>query len=124
MLGVRRRPAAASANPSRCGEAVFQAIAAGVFQLPCDRSRAYVVGPSLAGIGTRAGRAASTSPDYKGRREDAEDYIRESIVNPNAYMVPGPTFSAGGQSVMPATSAAILKPEEVDELVAYLATLK
>ena len=64
-----------------------------------------------------------TSADYKGSAKTPEEYIRESIVNPNAYLVPGPTFSVGGQSVMPPL-ASVLKPNEIDELVAYLATLK
>jgi nitric oxide reductase subunit C len=52
-----------------------------------------------------------------------EDYIRESIVTPSVYLVPGPTFSVGGQSTMPPL-ASVLKPEEIDQLVAYLATFK
>ena len=38
--------------------------------------------------------------------------------------MPGPTFSAAGQSIMPAIYQDILKPEDIDHLVAYLATLK
>jgi hypothetical protein len=37
--------------------------------------------------------------------------------------VPGATFSAGGLSIMPPLST-ILKPEEIEQLVAYLATFK
>ena len=63
------------------------------------------------------------SPDYKGAARTPQDYIRESIVEPHAYVVPGPTFSAGGQSIMPPFGT-VLKPEEIDQLVAYLATFK
>ncbi|HEX7929111.1 MAG TPA: cytochrome c [bacterium] len=52
-----------------------------------------------------------------GARRD-EAYIRESIVDPNAYIVP--SFP---KDVMP-RFALILKPEEVDHLVKYLLTLK
>ena len=52
-----------------------------------------------------------------GARRD-EAYIRESIMEPNAYIVPG--FP---KDVMPKFSL-ILKPEEVDQLVKYLLTLK
>ena len=83
-----------------------------------------LVGPSLAGTGDARRRASLTSPDYKGTARTPEDYIRESIVNPSAYVVPGPTFSAGGQSIMPAIYGTMLKPEDIDQLVAYLATLK
>lgn len=52
-----------------------------------------------------------------GKRRD-EAYIRQSIVDPNAYVVPG--FP---KDVMPFFKF-ILKPEEVDQLVAYLLTLQ
>ena len=76
----------------------------------------------MAGIATRAATLVA-SPSYKGAARSAPDYIRESILNPSAYVVPGPTFGAAGQSVMP-PSGALLKPEEVEQLVAYLATFK
>jgi nitric oxide reductase subunit C len=81
-----------------------------------------LVGPSLAGLATRTP-ATLSSPDYKGSAKTLEEYIHESIVNPDAYLVPGPTFSSGGHSVMP-PFASVLKPEEIDHLVAYLATFK
>ena len=81
-----------------------------------------LVGPSMAGIATRAATLIADS-SYKGAARSAPDYIRESILNPSAYVVPGPTFGAGGQSVMPPLGA-LVKPEEVEQLVAYLATFK
>jgi hypothetical protein len=36
----------------------------------------------------------------------------------------GPTFSAGARSLMPSDYAQTLKPEQVDQIVAYLLTLK
>jgi len=70
-----------------------------------------VVGPSLSGI---ANTAASRIP---GR--SAEEYIRESILDPNAYVVEG--FIAG---TMPLVWANMLSDEQVSNLVAYLMTLK
>jgi nitric oxide reductase subunit C len=64
------------------------------------------------------------SPDYKGTARTSEDYIRESILHPSAYVVPGPTFGAAGQSIMPDIYRDTLKPADIDHLVAYLATLK
>ena len=81
------------------------------------------MGPSLAGIGTRAADILK-NPAYAGSAKSPEDYIRESILRPSAYVVPGPTFSAGGQSIMPAIYQDMLKPEDIDHLVAYIATLK
>lgn len=70
-----------------------------------------VVGPSLAGIGTRAEtRVSGTS---------AEDYIRASILHPDDYVVEG--FQPG---VMVQVWEQELTPEQVDNLVAYLLTLK
>ena len=52
------------------------------------------------------------------------DYIRESIVNPNAHVLQGPTYSAGGRSLMPPDYGETLKAEQIDQIVAYLLTLK
>ena len=64
------------------------------------------------------------SPDYKGSARTPQDYIRESIVNPHAYVVPGQTFSVGRTVDHARRIDTILKPEEIDQLVAYLATFK
>jgi hypothetical protein len=70
-----------------------------------------VVGPSLAGIATRAG---TRIPGM-----DAEGYIRDSIVNPGAYTVEG--FVEG---MMPEAVFDSLTPEEFEAVVSYLLTLK
>lgn len=80
-------------------------------------------GPSLAGVATRA-RQRIAAKDYKGKAKDAKSYIRESIMDPNAYLVPGPAYAANGKSLMPATYAQTLKPEQIDQIVSYLMTLK
>jgi nitric oxide reductase subunit C len=82
-----------------------------------------MVGPSMAGVGERA-EALVASPEYTGSATDAESYIRESLMDPNAFLVPGPTFSAGGISFMPQNVEDLLTPEEIDQLVAYLLTLR
>ena len=70
-----------------------------------------VVGPSLSGI---ADTAASRIPDMT-----AEEYIHQSIVDPNAYVVEG--FIAG---TMPLVWAIELSPEQINDLVAFLMTRK
>lgn len=70
-----------------------------------------IVGPSLAGIATRA---ATRVPGMS-----AEEYIRQSILEPDAYVVPG--FPAGQ---MVQNLGEILTPEQIDDLVAFLMTLK
>jgi nitric oxide reductase subunit C len=114
--------AAASANPVALGEAVFRRSPPACFSCHSTTEGTVLVGPSLAGLATRAATLVA-SPSYQGAARSAADYIRESILKPNAYVVQGPTFGAGGQSIMPPFDG-VLKPEEVDQLVAYLATFK
>jgi nitric oxide reductase subunit C len=82
-----------------------------------------MVGPSVAGVGARA-EAMIADPAYTGSATDAESYIRESILDPNAFLVPGATFSAGGISFMPQNTEELLSAEEIEQLVAYLMTLR
>lgn len=69
-----------------------------------------IVGPSLAGIASRAG---SRLPDL-----DARQYLELSILKPDAYIVQG--FS----DTMPKDLGKKLTGEELDALVAFLLTLK
>ena len=115
-------PGAASADPVALGEAVFKRSPPACFGCHALQQGVTLVGPSLAGLVTRTN-ALLGSPDYKGAAKTPEEYIRESIVDPNGYLVPGQTFSVGGQSIMPPL-ASVLKPDEIDQLVAYLATFK
>ena len=82
-----------------------------------------MAGPTLAGIGARAKQVIG-APDYKGKAKDVESYIRESIVSPSAHLAPGSMYSAGGTSFMPSTYGESLKPEQIDQIVAYLSSLK
>lgn len=70
-----------------------------------------VVGPSLAGI---ASRAVNRKPGML-----AEAYLRESILEPDAYVVEG--FSAG---VMYQKFMDDLTKQEIEDLIAYLKTLE
>ena len=115
-------PPAASSDPVALGESLFRRSPPACFSCHSLQENIVLVGPSLAGLATRSAGIVK-SPDYKGSARTTQDYIRESIVDPHAYVVPGPTFSAGGQSIMPPFGTA-LKPDEIDQLVAYLATFK
>jgi nitric oxide reductase subunit C len=83
-----------------------------------------LVGPSLARIaGTAASRIGST--DYRGDARTAGEYLRESVLKPSAYVVPGERYTGpGGISLMPSHYAAALQRNDIDDLVAYLSTLK
>lgn len=80
-------------------------------------------GPSLAGIVTRTEKLLQ-SGDYQGQATDVEGYLHESIVHPSAHLVPGDMYSAGGTSFMPTGYADSLTDEQIDQLTAFLATLK
>lgn len=71
---------------------------------------AVIVGPSLAGIATRA--------ETRVEGLSAHDYIEQSILDPSAFMVPG------FDDLMPKTWGQMLTGEELDSLVAFLLTLK
>src|SRR5689334_3433131 len=78
--------------------------------------------PNLGNIATEAARIVR-SRDYHGTAKTAADYIRESILDPNAYIVPGAQYRAGdGQSVMPKDFGSTLTGAQIDDLVAFLLT--
>jgi len=70
-----------------------------------------LVGPSHAGVGTSAGTLVAGM--------SAEEYLKESIVEPNAHIVDG--FSPG---VMYQNYARELSTEQIDALVEYMLALK
>ena len=86
-----------------------------VFNLRCAQCHALakdtvVIGPSLAGIATRA---QSRAPGY-----DVQAYLETSILIPDDYLVEG--FA----NTMPTNFGRELTSEEFTALVAYLMTLK
>jgi len=81
-------------------------------------------GPSQKGLARRAGTRVAG--------QDAATYIRNSIINPNAYIVPNQKdaagndhiYGVGGQSLMYQDYAKHLSDAQVNDLVAYLLTLR
>lgn len=114
---------AASDDPVAMGEAIYRNTPPACFACHSVSPGVNLAAPSLAGIGTRAARIVD-SAGYGGAATDAEGYIRESIVNPHAYLVPGQIYSAQGRSFMPDNYGTTLTPEQIDQLVAYLVTLR
>ena len=80
------------------------------------------------------GDPGGVGPTYKGlygsqvELEDGktvfadEGYLKESIIDPNAKLVKG--FGATGKSAMPGNFGKSLKPEQIDEIIAWIETLK
>ena len=76
------------------------------------------------GIGARAD-ARFKAPDYTGHATSAQQYLFESIVAPDAYIVPGnAAYAANGQSIMPHDYSTKLSPEMMANVIAYLQSLK
>lgn len=117
------RPVAPDNSPVALGEALFQSSPPGCVACHSVAPGVNLAGPTLAGIGARAEQIVKTD-DYKGSAKDAEGYIHESIVEPSAHLIPGQMYSANGQSFMPNTYEKDLKPEQIDQLVAYLMSLR
>lgn len=76
------------------------------------------VGPTHAHIGSRAAQRVEAE-DYSGQAQDAGAYLRESILEPDAYVVPG--YEAG---IMYQQYDQVLSTEQVDDLVAFLLSLE
>ncbi|MEJ2210449.1 MAG: c-type cytochrome [Anaerolineae bacterium] len=96
---------------AQAGEQIFN----GGASPPCSSCHSLqpgqtLVGPSLAGIADLAGQLVPG--------ESAEQYLHESIVDPNAYVVEG--FQPG---VMPSNYGTQLSEQQINDLVAYLMTL-
>ena len=91
-------------DPVEVGQALFASNCTACHSTGSDTR----VGPGLAGVGDRAG----TRVDGLS----ADDYIKQSLREPNAYLVDG--FAGGMQAFTTLTD------EEIDGLVAYLKTLE
>lgn len=116
-------PVSSSNNPIALGEALFRSVSPACTACHSTSPGVNLAGPTLAGIHSAAAKVLA-SPDYKGKATTPEEFIHESIVEPSAYLHPGPMYSSGGNSFMPTTYATDLTPEQIDQLVAFLATFK
>jgi mono/diheme cytochrome c family protein len=103
---------ASTGDPAR-GEALFKQNIGG--QPACSTCHTLkskrLVGPGLAGIASRAGARVAG--------QTAAEYLHVSIIQPNAYLVP-----EYPSSLMPGTYASLLSPQQIDDVVAYLLTIK
>lgn len=117
------RPVSADSDPRALGEHLFRTAVPVCTACHSLQPGVQLAGPSMAGMVTRAEQTLA-SPEYTGSATDAEGYIREAIVDPSAHLVPGAMFSAEGTSFMPNTYADSLTEEQVDQLVAFLGTMK
>jgi nitric oxide reductase subunit C len=123
MAARARAQAPASDDPVALGEALFNAAPPGCAACHSTSPGVALAGPSMANMATRA-ETIVQSPEYTGAAETAEGYIRESIQEPSAHIVPGALFAVNGMSVMPHNYDEMLTAEQIEQLVAYLMTLR
>ncbi len=108
--------AAAIGDPDR-GRALFNELKpeAGFACSTCHRvdSHERLIGPGLKGVSAWAAQNITN--------QTPEEYLHESIVNPNAYIVEGnPPYP---ENLMPQIYGELFTPEQINDLVAYLMTL-
>jgi nitric oxide reductase subunit C len=76
------------------------------------------IGPDQTHLATNVAQRIA-DPNYKGKAKDVASYIRESIVEPSAYVVPN--FP---DHLMPPNFGQQLSAQDLNDLIAYLLTLK
>lgn len=113
------RPVAPDNSPIALGEALFRTAIPTCQACHSMAPGVNLAGPSLAGLGAFF-EQIKASGEYTGEATTAEEFVRESIVNPSAWLHPGPMYSADGTSFMPPSYGDDLTEEQIDHLVAYL----
>lgn len=105
----------ASASDVAAGDQLFHQTVigtnAGCMTCHSTEQGVTIVGPSLAGIATTAATAEAG--------KTAEEFIKESIVDPNKVVTQG--FNP---NIMPQNWGQVLSEQQINQLVAYLMTLK
>lgn len=93
-----------------------------------DEQLVAVQGPSMAAHGDEPGIAIRAQTRVPG--QTPAEYLRNSILHPNDFLVPNSTipgkgmYAIAGTSVMYQLYADVLTPDQVNDLVAYLLTIR
>lgn len=113
-------PVAEAATPPLASDAVVAVVNKGTCNachvIPGVDGAVGIVGPNLSNIGAEA---STRIPGYS-----AEQYLHESIVDPNAFIAPQCPFGSCTPGAMPATLVQTLTPAEIQIMVDYLLTLQ
>ena len=78
-----------------------------------------VIAPDLSNVSAMADEHIK-SDAYTGAATTAEEYIHESIIDPNLFVAPTCPTGACAPNVMPATMADTLTADEINSIVTYL----
>ncbi len=90
--------------------------------IPGVTNAAGVIAPSLADVNMMADEHLKGG-SYTGKATTAEEYIRESILDPNLFVAPKCPTGACTPNVMPATMSDTLNTDELNAIVHYLGSL-
>jgi cytochrome c oxidase subunit 2 len=122
VMDLRAKARQSVANPQQPAngkQLMQQKLSCGGCHTLTDAGLQGTVGPSLDGLATKAANDQDGRLTKSGSK-DAAAYIRQSILDPSAYTVPG------FQDVMPKDfgDPSVMSPEELDAVVNYLLTQK
>jgi nitrite reductase (NO-forming) len=87
--------------------------------IPGITNASGVIAPSLANVNVSA-EEHFKSGSYTGKAKTAEEYIKESIVDPNLFIAPTCPTGACTPNVMPASLKDTLTTDEINAIVKYL----
>jgi cytochrome c553 len=110
MVAIACTPEPVATDPIARGRQVYRTLGCATCHEASISNLFRPVGPSMDQVGLVG---AKRVPGMS-----AEDYLRQSMTDPGAYLVPGYPDS------MPRSLASDLSPEDLAALVAYLASLK
>ena len=110
LVAVGCTPEPVATDPIARGRQVYRTLGCATCHEASISNLFRPVGPSLDRVGELGGKRVPGM--------SAEDYLRQSITDPGAYLVPGYPDS------MPRGLGGDLSPEDLAALVAYLASLK
>ena len=100
------------------GEALAASLGCTACHITTATGPAWLPSAEMPGIGERAATEFSL-PEYSGNATSAEQYLFESIVDPNIFLASG--FASG---LMPQNYGATLTDQNMADLIAYLLSLK
>jgi cytochrome c553 len=110
LVAIACTPEPVATDPIARGRQVYRTLGCATCHEASISNLFRPVGPSLDRVGQLGGERVPGM--------SAEDYLRQSITDPGAYLVPGYPDS------MPRGVAGALSAEDLAALVAYLASLK
>ncbi len=110
-------------NKSNLAVSAFQKGGCGACHvIPGVPGASGMIGPDLSAIGDVV-EARLESDEYSGQAANPEDYLREAITAPDAYIAPDCSGKPCSQGLMPASLAQALSPDELQAVVDYMKEL-